>query len=115
MKILLLPRSLLPAASAMFTISFLAFLVPNSASQAPAEAPPSRVAPPRITSEQRREFAEIQERLMADAEYKAAVNRAIEAQRAADNLFFTKMAKAASPELQGYIKFLQQSRASVAQ
>jgi hypothetical protein len=49
---------------------------------------------------------------MLDAEYQAAVKRAIEAQRAADSLFFAKMTKAASPELQGYIKFLQQSRSA---
>lgn len=96
----------------MLAIFLAAIAISASAGQTPAEASPAPAAAPTLTPEQRREFAQLQEKLAGDAEYQAAVKRAIEAQRAADNLFFAKMTKAASPELQGYIKFLQQSRAA---
>jgi hypothetical protein len=61
------------------------------------------------TAEQRRELLRAQEKVMEDAEYKAALQRAIEAQRAADRLFFTKLLRAA-PDLRDYILDLQRAR-----
>jgi ribosomal protein S30 len=89
---------------------------PVSGQTTEAAAVETRAQPPtqspRLTAKQRQAYAAARERVMEDAEYKAAVQRAVDAQRAADNLFFAKMTKAAGPELQDYIKFLQQSRSS---
>jgi len=82
----------------------------QSFGQPPASAPATPAPAPKLTPEQRREFALLQQQIMADAEYNAAVKRAVEAQRAADDLFFAKMAKAAKPELQSYLKFLKEAR-----
>jgi hypothetical protein len=64
---------------------------------------------PRLTPEQRQEYARAQELVSQDNEYKAAVQRAIEAQKIADRIFFTKMLRAA-PELREYITYLQTAR-----
>jgi hypothetical protein len=93
------------------SLAILATFAPDhSAAQSPAGAPAASA--PKLTPEQRREFAALQESVMADAEYSAAVKRAIEAQKAADSLFFAKMLRVAKPEMQAYIKFLQQARLS---
>lgn len=95
--------ALLAVATAHNAVSQAATNATTAAAPAPA---------PTLSPEQRREFAALQQSIMGDAEYAAAVKRAVEAQRAADALFFSKMAKAAKPELQAYIKFLQQARMS---
>jgi hypothetical protein len=61
------------------------------------------------TAEQRRELVRAQEKVMEDSEYKAAVQRAIQAQQAADRLFFTKLLRTA-PDLRDYILELQKAR-----
>jgi hypothetical protein len=107
-----LPSALRRTVTALLAICLAAMAISKSASQTPSDGASAPAAAPTLTPEQRREFAQLQEKLTGDAEYQAAVKRAIEAQRAADNLFFAKMTKAAGPELQAYIKFLQQSRAA---
>ena len=95
------------------SLAILATFAPDhSAAQSPAGAPAASTPAPKLTPEQRREFAALQESVMADAEYNAAVKRAIEAQKAADSLFFAKMLRVAKPEMQAYIKFLQRARLS---
>jgi len=91
----------------------LASALATAPSQTPISAPnsaPTPVSEPKLTPEQRRDFAELQKNIMADPEYTAAVKRAIEAQKIADSVFFAKMAKSAPPSLQEYIKFLAQAR-----
>jgi hypothetical protein len=112
MKTPLLPSAPWRIVTTMLATFLAAIAMPEAVSQTPSDGSPAVAAAPKLTTEQRREFAQLQEKLMLDAEYQAAVKRAIEAQRAADSLFFAKMTKAASPELQGYIKFLQQSRSA---
>lgn len=112
MRTLLVSRNSKIVTFAALAAIFVSIAAPEIASQTPSSAPASQPGAPRLTSEQRREFALLQQKVMGDAEYSAAVKRAIEAQKVADSLFFAKMAKSASPELQGYIKFLQQARSA---
>lgn len=64
---------------------------------------------PKLTPEQRQEYARAKQSVITDAEYTAAVTKAIEAQKAADRMFFSKLIKAA-PDLRDYISYLRSAR-----
>jgi len=78
----------------------------------PTSAPASPGAPnktPKLTPEQRQKYAEAQALVMKDGEYALAVQKAVEAQKAADRIFFSKLLKAA-PGLEEYISYLRTAR-----
>jgi len=90
-----------------------ALCLPVAGQTTEATAAEARTQPPakspKLTAEQRQAYATARDRVMEDAEYRAAVQRAIEAQRVADRLFFSKLLKAA-PELRDYIVYLRSAR-----
>jgi len=80
----------------------------NSYSQ-PVEVSSAGSKTTKLTPDQRQAYAAARDRVLEDAEYKAAVQRAIEAQKAADRTFFNKLLRAA-PDLREYILQLQKAR-----
>ena len=64
---------------------------------------------PRLSAEQRRAFAQAEVLVRQDPEYKSAVQRVIDAQKAADGIYFAKIRKA-MPELGPYLDFLEKAR-----
>ncbi len=90
----------------------VALCIPVALAQNQSAAPNSPSAAPKapaLNPEQRRAFAQADQLARQDTQYSAAVQKVIEAQKAADNIYFAKLRKLA-PELGPYIDFLVKAR-----
>ena len=98
-----IPHTLIATCLALFTAAGSGFAQTSE----PKPTPPNEA--PRLNPEQRRAFSQAEQSVSQDAEYKVAVQRVIEAQKAADRIYFAKIRKAL-PELGPYLDFLEKAR-----